>query len=262
MPRSLNAFGVFVLLAFAACGGDEPPPAASATATTTGTASSTTTSPPQTTLTTAATTASPAPQPDVDLPNGVAATVDDPADLAAIAAGDLTVLAPPGSSFTDASTLGTPRDPLDQITLTWVQGIPPEGRAGLIVWQQFDDPDAWRAVFAFTDGPRKGVFGIRVSEGNLTGDGLPDLLSLEDVGGSGACGTYRVIASAKGDASEIFHRDVCDTQIVIARGNLRVREALFEPDDPHCCPSAFRTSTLRWDGSAWHEVSSEVSPSG
>jgi hypothetical protein len=104
------------------------------------------------------------------------------------------------------------------------------------------------------------VFGIRVDAGDLTGDAIPDLLSFEDVGGSGACGTYRVIASTVGDASEIFRRATCDTEIAISKGDLRVREAVFEPDDPHCCPSAFRTSVLRWNGATWEEVSSEVVP--
>lgn len=256
MPRPLIALGLFALVGLVSCAGDDPGPVASPTPTTDADATSSpaTTTPTTTTPTTAG------PTLDVRLPNGVPQTVDDPVALAAIAAGDLEVLAPPGSSFTNASSLVRPDDALDQIALTWVEGIPPESRAGLIVWQRSGDPNAWRAVYAFTDGPRAGVFGVRVWEGDLTRDGVPDLLSFEDVGGSGACGTYRVIASASGAANEIFRRQVCDTEIVIARGDLRVREAVFEPDDPHCCPSAFRTSTLRWDGSTWEEISSEVSP--
>ena len=115
-------------------------------------------------------------------------------------------------------------------------------------------------MYAFTDPGRLGVFGIRVEAGELTGDAIPDILSFEDVGGSGACGTYRVIATAAGDAREIFRRDVCDTQIAISGGDLRIREAVFHGGDPHCCPSAFRESTLRWSGTSWDEVSSEVVP--
>ena len=63
-----------------------------------------------------------------------------------------------------------------------------------------------------------------------------------------------------GDAREIFRREACDTQIAIAGGDLRIREAVFRPDDPHCCPSAFRESTLRWNGTSWEVVSSEVVP--
>ena len=37
-------------------------------------------------------------------------------------------------------------------------------------------------------------------------------------------------------------------------------EAIFRADDQHCCPSAFRESTLRWNGTSWDEISSEVVP--
>ena len=188
------------------------------------------------------------------------AIVDDPTDLALIAAGDFGVLVPPGASSANASVLVTPEDPIDQIALTWLDEEPSGRRTGLVVWQRFADPPIWRAVYAFTDPPRKGVFGIRVDTGDVTGDRTSDLLSFEDVGGSGACGTYRVIATTVGDASEIFRRDTCDTEIAISRGDLRVREAVYRPDDPHCCPSAFRTTVLRWNGASWQEISSEVVP--
>ena len=138
--------------------------------------------------------------------------MDDAADLALIASGDLGPLVPAGASYENRSTL---EDPFEQIVLTWSDGIPPDRRNGLIVWQRSED-GTWRAVYAFTDPARRGVFGIRVDTGDLTGDAIPDILSFEDVGGSGACGTYRVIATSVGDASEIFRREACDTQIAIS----------------------------------------------
>jgi hypothetical protein len=198
----------------------------------------------------------PAEDPDVRLPEGMPAIVDDADDLALIASGDLTPLLPPGASHASRVAL---RDPIEQIVLTWSDGGPLRRRNGLIVWQRSED-EGWRAVYAFTDPARLGVFGIRVDAGELTDDAIADVLSFEDVGGSGACGTYRVIASTPGDASEIFRRDACDTQIAISGGDLRIREAVFHADDPHCCPSAFRESTLRWNGTSWDEVSSEVLP--
>jgi hypothetical protein len=198
----------------------------------------------------------PAEDPDVRLPEGMPAIVDDADDLALIASGDLTPLLPPGASHTSRVAL---RDPIEQIVLTWSDGGPLRRRNGLIVWQRSED-EGWHAVYALTDPARLGVFGIRVDVGELTDDAIADVLSFEDVGGSGACGTYRVIASSPGDANEIFRRDACDTQMVISGGDLRIREAVFHADDPHCCPSAFRESTLRWNGTSWDEVSSEVLP--
>jgi hypothetical protein len=203
--------------------------------------------------------------PDVRLPEGMPAIVDDPADIALIAAGDFSALVPPGASLANESVLVTPEDPIDQVALIWLVEEASGRRTGLIVWQRSEDPPLWRAVYAFTDPARTGVFGIRMDTGDVTGDEVSDLVSFEDVGGSGACGTYRVITSVHGDATEIFHRDTCDTQIAISRGDLLVREAVYRPDDPHCCPSAFRTSVLRWDGTSWEELSSEVvatDPSG
>lgn len=197
---------------------------------------------------------------DVDLPADVPPIVDDPIDVDLIAGGDLTPLVPTGASRGATSILAVPDDPIDQIALSWLDGELPDRRAGLIVWQRFDDPPTWRAVYAFTDPTRRGVLGIRLDAGDLTRDGIPDLLSFEDVGGSGGCGTFRVIASKVGDASEIYRRDACDTQIAISSGELEVRESVFEPDDPHCCPSSYRTSILRWNGSGWKQISSEVSP--
>jgi hypothetical protein len=184
------------------------------------------------------------------------AIVDDADDLALIASRDLTPLVPSGASYASHSAL---RDPIEQIVLTWFDGSLLRRRNGLIVWQRSED-ESWRAVYAFTDPVRLGVFGIRVDAGELTGDAIRDVLSFEDVGGSGACGTYRVIASGVDDASEIFRRDACDTQIAISGGDLRIREAVFHAGDPHCCPSAFRESTLRWNGTSWDEISSEVVP--
>ena len=255
--RRLLPLIVILALAGAACSGSDEPTAAPSGATV-----PTTTETMETTPSPAPTTASPSPSPtltvdpDVRLPEGVPAIVEDAADLASIASGDLGPLVPSGASYENRSTI---EDPFEQIALTWSDGVPPEGRNGLIVWQRSED-ETWRAVYAFTDPARRGVFGVRVDTGDLTGDAIPDILSFEDVGGSGACGTYRVIARAGGDASEIFRREACDTQIAISSGDLRIREAVFRADDPHCCPSAFRESVLRWNGTSWDEISSEVVP--
>ena len=150
-------------------------------------------------------------------------------------------------------------DPVDQVAVGWFSGELAASRSGVIVWQRAGDEAAWRAVYAFTDPKRRGVLGIGMDQGDVTGDAIPDLLTFEDVGGSGGCGVYRVIATSDGDAAEIFRRSACDTEIRIAGNDLRVREAVFGPDDPHCCPSAFRTTVLRWNGSDWVEASEEVS---
>jgi hypothetical protein len=252
--RRLFPLVAILAIAGAACSGsDEPVPSPSAT-----TAPTTTQPSPSPTPTTDPSSPNPGPAEDRDvrLSEGMSATVDDADDLALIASGDLTPLVPSGASYANRFAL---RDPVEQIVLTWSDGSPLRRRNGLIVWQRSEDEN-WHAVYAFTDPVRRGVFGIRLDAGELTGDAIADILSFEDVGGSGACGTYRVIASTVGDASEIFRRDACDTQIAISGGDLRIREAVFHAGDPHCCPSAFRESILRWNGTSWDEVSSDVAP--
>jgi hypothetical protein len=249
---------VVLTLAGAACSSSGEPAPAPSGATAPTTAVTTPSVMPTTETSTPSQSPTPTVDPDVSLPEGVPPVVDDAADLALVASGDLGPLVPQGASYENRSTL---EDPVEQIVLTWSDGIPPDRRNGLIVWQRSED-ETWRAVYAFTDPARRGVFGISVETGDVTGDAISDILSFEDVGGSGACGTYRVIATSVGDASEIFRRDACDTQIAISSGDLRIREAVFRADDPHCCPSAFRGSTLRWNGTSWDEISSEVVPNG
>ena len=39
-----------------------------------------------------------------------------------------------------------------------------------------------------------------------------------------------------------------------------IRSAEYDPGDSHCCPSRFRTATIRWDGSGWTVVDRVVMP--
>ena len=257
--RRLPVLMCALALAGAACSGDDGPalgPTATAAETSPGGVPSPTESPTSPPMTTSP---SPTAQADVPLPSGMPAVIDDPADLTKISAGDLSPLVPPGSTVGRSAVLARPDDPIDQVAVGWGTGEPFARRSGLIVWQRVEARPAWHAVYAFTDPKGRGVLGVRIDQGDLTRDAIPDLLTFEDVGGSGACGTYRVIAAGDGDAAEILRRSVCDTQIQIAGRDLRVREAVFEPDDPHCCPSAFRTTVLRWNGTDWKAVTEEVS---
>ncbi len=205
-------------------------------------------------------TADPTPEPELQLPADAPILVDDRTDLARVATGDLSPLAPPRSEIAFTAVQVTPQDPIDQIALAWRRGKDVfASTRGLVLWQRFEGP-VWRALYAFTDRPSAGVLGISLTPGDLTGDGVADLLTNELTGGTGACGRWRVVASEPGRATEIFRRDTCDTEIVIAGGELRLRKAVYEQGDPHCCPSAFRVTTLRWDGVSWRKTSSEIVP--
>jgi hypothetical protein len=114
-------------------------------------------------------------------------------------------------------------------------------------------------VYGFRDRASAGVLGIGVTTADATGDRVPDVLSFEATGGSGGCGTYRLLSLA--DLADVFVRDVCDTVVQISTpAGLTVTEAIFGPGDPHCCPSSQRVTTLRYSASTWKTISKRTIP--
>ncbi|HSD49383.1 MAG TPA: hypothetical protein VLE71_06080 [Actinomycetota bacterium] len=255
---------VLLSLAAAACSGGDEPPASPSPTRTPSPSPSPSTEPTEPAPPSPAPSPSPSPIPwtvpeSVRVPADAPTTLDDPAAIDAVESGDLAPLAPPASEVARSATLiGTDERPA-QLAVAWRRGDDPfSSEQGVVVWQRFRDDPRWRAVYAFTDRPRAGVLGIRLDADDLTGDGTLDALTFEQQGGSGACGIWRVVVSTPGAADEVFRRSTCDTEIRVAKGGLSVREAVFEPEDPHCCPSHLRTSRLEWDGEAFVEVSSEL----
>lgn len=170
-------------------------------------------------------------------------------------------LVPVGAEVTTVRRLLSSPGSVPQIALAWTRGLDPfSAEHGFELWQLFLHAPAWRVVYAFTDPPSEGVLGVRFDVGDVTGDAIPDALTFEDKGGSGGCGVWRVVQSGAGFATPIFRRSTCDTQIELASGTLRIRSAEYEPGDSHCCPSRFRTTTIRWDGYGWTVVDRVVTP--
>jgi hypothetical protein len=184
---------------------------------------------------------------DLDLPADTPTVVDDPQAIAKITAGDFEALAPPHARVvaTDVDTT-----PSDRIGVIWERGNDPfQAERGYVLWQATDDANTWRAAYAFTDERRSGVLGItQEGSGDLTDDGVEEILTFESTGGSGACGVIRVISPTDVATTEILRRSTCDAQASLERGHLVIREAVFGPNDPHCCPSGFRTTTFDWNG--------------
>lgn len=149
----------------------------------------------------------------------------------------------------------------DQVAVAYAVGDDPFAREhGFAIWQRFPDPPAWSVVFAFVDPPDAEVLGIRLRSGDLTGDGHDDVLVFEETGGTGACGTWTVVAASADGVRRLFRRKTCDAEFLIRGEALELREAVFEPGDAHCCPSAFRYATFEWDGSRFIETSSRLEP--
>jgi hypothetical protein len=254
---------VAAALALAACGGverDGANPTLSPIESTT--SPSTTASSSPTATGTSGPTTSPTPEPPT--PPSIGLPPDAPTTFPGdAAAGDLPLLelVPPGAEV-DATEIRTPPDvPTGQLEIVWSRGDDPFVRErGFALWMPFDDPARWDVVYAFTAPVPRGVLGIRSQGGDVTGDLVSDVLVVEDVGGSGACAVWRVVATADGTATEVFRRRTCDADLAIVGGDLELREAVFEPGDSHCCPSAYRTTTLAWDGSRFVPIDVTESP--
>jgi hypothetical protein len=261
--RRLAAVLALVLVTLS-CGGGNGAPSPSATAATTSPNTSATATASPTPSTSSSPSASPSPtvQPTLRLPADAPTELSDPAGVAQVVAGDVTPLVPPGSTVMSTSfTGGESASPLEQVAFTWRRGEDPfAAEQGFVVWQRFETDPPWRAVYAFTDAPSEGVLAVDLETMDITRDQIPDFLTLERSGGSGDCGTWRVIVPAAGGTSEVFRRTGCDMQIDIVGDHLEMHEAVYRPRDPHCCPSAYRITTFEWDGQAFVETSSEVTP--
>jgi hypothetical protein len=125
------------------------------------------------------------------------------------------------------------------------------------VWRRFDDTPPWRPIYGLSDPASDGVLEIHALIGDATGDGSPDALTFEDTGGSGACGTWRVLDLAAN--AGIFKRTTCDTTVEPSAdpAGLVIRRSIFDEDDAHCCPSATSITVLTFGGSSgWTVLSS------
>jgi len=201
--------------------------------------------------------ASPTPEPRLQLPADAPTSYDGVVS----ADGPFEPLVPPGAEVLDARF----HEPSDEVQafawVVWGRGDDPFARElGVVLWERFGDQPMWRATHAFTDEPAEGVLGISLDAADVTDDGSEDGLTFEQTGGSGACGRWRVIAPFHGGATRALDRQTCDAQIAIVGDHLELREAVYEADDAHCCPSAVRTTTLEWDGVSFVETDVREEP--
>ena len=252
MPR-LQRLLVVIALALAACDGDagnvaqpsaSPTPTASPSPIDSPTASPTPSE-------------SPTPQPR-PIPPAWAAPIDDDLDASGL---PNEAIVPPQAELTDRVTLAATADVPEQVAVAYVIGDDPfAAEHGFALWQRFPERPHWSVVLAFVDPPAKGVLGIRLDAGDATGDGHDDVLTFEETGGSGACGTWRVIVGDAFDTRQVLSRRTCDAEFAIALGALELRMAVYQPNDAHCCPSAFRHVTFEWDGETSQRTDVVVEP--
>ena len=153
----------------------------------------------------------------------------------------------------------------DAIVVAWrmPSDDPYRTAQGVVAWRRFEDGGApWRPVWGEAFPARAMLLAITAEVGEVTGDASDEVVVFAETGGSGGCGSYTVVALGSG--TPVYARpDVCDTQLVADPSipGLILTEAVYRAGDAHCCPSAFRTTTLTYEGDgAWHRdvVRSEV----
>ena len=195
----------------------------------------------------------------VNVPSGTPASFDedvDPSDVPPEA------LIPPGTSVTDIWYAETSAGSTILVAFVDPGTDPFRLEHGLVVWRRFPgEPEPWRPVFGLLDPPERGVVELHAIVGDATGDGSPDALTFENTGGSGVCGTWRVIDLASNATA--FTKKTCDTTIDLSSDppGLVVQEAVFAPGDAHCCPSTTKTSVLTFDeASGWTVDSTTEQP--
>lgn len=194
----------------------------------------------------------------VDLPSGTPPSY--PQDVDAV---DLPIaqLVPEGTTPTDAwPAIAPDGTQFAVIAFAAPSDDPFRQEHGLVVWRRSEDTPPWRAVMGLSDPVGAGVLEVHALIGDATGDGSPDAITFEGTGGSGACGTWRVLDLAAN--TEVFTRQTCDTTTDLSTDpvGLVVREAVFAPGDAHCCPSATTVSVLTFDGMDWSVASSTELP--
>jgi hypothetical protein len=115
---------------------------------------------------------------------------------------------------------------------------------------------------------RRGAAGAGVDRatalvGDLTGDGRAEMVVPVAGGGASGVVAYFVYAVVDGRVRDILPVNDTDRAVLaIDRGSLVEVTPAYGPRDARCCPSALRTSVLRWDGQQMTVESSRRRPAG
>jgi len=258
MRRVLAIVAVVVVLAIAAAGGWAAVGGGGGAATS---ATPTVSSPPPTVSSSpSVTSATPRPT-----PSPPAATVPDDAVLIEhdVPASDLSrhELVPVGADVTGSWTGMAGGTEVIVVAYAEPSDDPLDRARGLMRWVRRPDLRGWAGHLVASWPRGDGVLGLDASVGDVTGDGDDDALVVAMTGGTGACGSWSVLDLATGDG--VFARDLCDGRIDATRDptGLSIVEAVYRADDPHCCPSARRTTVLTFvAGTEWAIASRRTTP--
>ena len=192
------------------------------------------------------------PTPPTDLPVGIPTSYDDDVPGSDVPS---EALIPAGSQLSNRWMAETDAGEVIVVAYFLPGGDPFVQARGFVEWRRSEGAvPPWTPVFGLDRAKRDGVLGFDGVVGDVTGDGSHDLVLQEATGGSGACGTWRIIDLAA--AVQRWTKMLCDARVDLSVDpvGLSITEAVYAPDDPHCCPSDFRTTVLVYrDGRGFEE---------
>jgi hypothetical protein len=143
-------------------------------------------------------------------------------------------------------------------------------RRGVAIWQldRGKGVATWHRVYTFENAltNREGtVWGFRVSTGDISGDGRPEILVFFDRDGSAGAGTYHLFANTGFRLQQPLVKSLSmdEGTISFSRRGLRVNEGIdrhLPATSPHCCFRKVRSTLLRWNGSRLVTIERTVRP--
>jgi hypothetical protein len=183
--------------------------------------------------------------PTPTLPPGTPGTFEDDVPGSEVPAD---ALVPRGTNVTDAWPVSAATG--DAIVVAFEErGEDPFVAArGFVVWRRQEGADPpWRPAFGVMSRSGGGVLAIQGSIDDVTGDHSPDALLVERTGGVGNCGRWWVIDLSTG--GPLWRRSICDAEVVAHQDppGIEITATVYEPGDPHCCPSSIRTTVYAYE---------------
>lgn len=133
------------------------------------------------------------------------------------------------------------------------------GVAGVVLWRQERFRNGglrWRSLYQRRYPPYAYV---TVETGDITGDGVPEVLHSSEQG-SGGCGPHYVVMAIGRRAREIFRRESCETHYRIFRRVFMINEPVgpCPVDGGAHCSGGRRLVRMRWTGTRLVRASVKV----
>ena len=184
------------------------------------------------------------PSPTITVPEGTPDAYDEDVPATEIPVDELV---PTGTAVTGSWPAPTSAGDAIVVAFEDRTADPFAAARGFVVWRRDEGADPpWRPAFGVMSRARDGVLAVQGSIDDITGDDSPDALMVERTGGVGNCGRWWVIDLSAADP--IWRRSMCDAEVVAHRDptGLEITATVYEPGDPHCCPSSIRTTVYAY----------------